>query len=105
MWCLPSEFSAITDPLNNTTQFTYDLGDLSSSTDPLGNVTDRFTDAASRVLVSECRFEIRGEAATSPVVLGEDHDGALLGAVTLETLGFMLNPLTREILPMRMALS
>jgi predicted aspartyl protease len=55
--------------------------------------------------VSECRFEIRGEAATSPVVLGEEHDGALLGAVTLETVGFMLNPLTREILPKRMALS
>ncbi|HUK41446.1 MAG TPA: retroviral-like aspartic protease family protein [Candidatus Acidoferrales bacterium] len=55
--------------------------------------------------VSECRFEIRGEAATSPVVLGEKNDGALLGAVTLETLGLMLNPLTREILPMRMALS
>jgi predicted aspartyl protease len=55
--------------------------------------------------VSECRFEIRGEAAASPVVLGEEHDGALLGAVTLETLGLMLNPLTREILPMRMALS
>jgi predicted aspartyl protease len=55
--------------------------------------------------VSECRFEIRGETATSPVVLGEKVDGALLGAVTLETLGFMLNPLTREILPMRMALS
>ena len=55
--------------------------------------------------VSGCRFEIRGAAATSPVVLGEEHDGALLGAVTLETLGFMLNPLTREILPMRMALS
>ena len=55
--------------------------------------------------VSECRFEIRGEAATSPVVLGQENDGALLGAVTLETLGFMLNPLTREILPMRMALS
>jgi aspartyl protease family protein len=55
--------------------------------------------------VSECRFEIRGESATSPVVLGEDDDGALLGAVTLETLGLMLNPLTREVLPMRMALS
>jgi predicted aspartyl protease len=54
--------------------------------------------------VSECRFEIRGEAATSPVVLGKENDGALLGAVTLETLGLMLNPLTREILPMRMAL-
>ena len=28
----------------------------------------------------------------------------LLGAVTLETLGLMLNPLTREILPMQMTL-
>jgi len=55
--------------------------------------------------VSECRFEIQGKAATSPVVLGVERDGALLGAVTLETLGLMLNPLTREILPMRMALS
>jgi len=55
--------------------------------------------------VSECRFEIREHAATSPVVLGEDQDGALLGAVTLETQGLMLNPLTREILPMQMALS
>jgi predicted aspartyl protease len=55
--------------------------------------------------VSECLFEIRGGSATSPVVLGDKDDGALLGAVTLETLGFMLNPLTREILPMRLALS
>jgi predicted aspartyl protease len=55
--------------------------------------------------VSECRFEIRERAATSPVVLGEGNDGALLGAVTLETLGLMLNPLTREILPMQMVLS
>jgi predicted aspartyl protease len=55
--------------------------------------------------VSECRFEIREHAATSPVVLGEGNDGTLLGAVTLETLGLMLNPLTREILPMQMPLS
>ena len=55
--------------------------------------------------VSECRFEIGGAAATSPVVLGEESDGPLLGAVTLETLGLMLNPLTREVLPMRMSLS
>ncbi|MBI4516783.1 MAG: aspartyl protease [Deltaproteobacteria bacterium] len=55
--------------------------------------------------VSECRFEIREHCATSPVVLGEGHDGALLGAVTLETLGLMLNPLTREVLPMQMTLS
>jgi predicted aspartyl protease len=55
--------------------------------------------------VSECRFEIRGTAATSPVVLGEDNDGALLGAVTLETLGLMLNPLNRELVPMRLMLA
>jgi len=29
----------------------------------------------------------------------------LLGAVTLKTLGLMLNPLTREILPVRMAVT
>jgi clan AA aspartic protease len=55
--------------------------------------------------VSECRFEIQGKAATSPVVLGEAGEGPLLGAVTLETLGLMLNPLTREIRPMRLMLA
>jgi predicted aspartyl protease len=55
--------------------------------------------------VSECRFEIGGTAATSPVVLGEADDGALLGAVTLETLGLMLNPLNRELVPMRLMLA
>jgi predicted aspartyl protease len=54
--------------------------------------------------VSECRFEMAGQAATSPVVLGEGDDGALLGAVTLETLGLMLNPLNRELVPMRLML-
>ena len=54
--------------------------------------------------VSECRFEIAGQAATSPVVLGQGDDDALLGAVTLETLGLMLNPLNREVVPMRLML-
>jgi predicted aspartyl protease len=55
--------------------------------------------------VSECRFALGGKAAaTSPCVLGRSGDGALLGAVTLETLGLMLNPLTREIVPMRLML-
>jgi len=51
--------------------------------------------------VSEARFEIAGHMATSPVVLGEADDAPLLGAVTLETLGLMVNPLTREVIPMR----
>jgi clan AA aspartic protease len=55
--------------------------------------------------VSECRFTLEGQSATSPVVLGEAADAPLLGAVTLETLGFMINPLSRELLPMRMILA
>jgi predicted aspartyl protease len=55
--------------------------------------------------VSECSFEIDGRRATSPVVLGQTDDEALLGAVTLETLGLVLNPLTRTLQPMRMMLA
>jgi len=55
--------------------------------------------------VAEARFTIAGVTATSPVVCGEARDGALLGAVTLETLGLMLNPLSRELLPMRLLLT
>jgi predicted aspartyl protease len=55
--------------------------------------------------VSECLFEISGRRATSPVVLGETEDEALLGAVTLETLGLVLNPLTRKLQAMRMVLA
>ena len=51
--------------------------------------------------VSEARFDICRRTATSPVILGERDDAPLLGAVTLETLGLMVNPLTREVLPMR----
>ena len=54
--------------------------------------------------IAEARFTIGGLTATSPVVCGEEHDGPLLGAVTLETLGLMLNPLSRELLPMRLLL-
>jgi len=55
--------------------------------------------------VSECRFELRRQAATSPVVLGKAGEGPLLGAVTLETMGLMLNPLTREISTMKLMLA
>ncbi len=55
--------------------------------------------------VSECRFTVQGQSATSPVVLGGPEDAPLLGAVTLETLGLMVNPLSRELLPMRLVLA
>ncbi len=55
--------------------------------------------------VSECRVTVEGRSATSPVVLGGPADAPLLGAVTLETLGLMVNPLSRELLPMRLMLA
>jgi clan AA aspartic protease len=45
----------------------------------------------------------QGEAHT-PVILGEEGDEALLGAVTLEILGLVLNPFDRTLHPMRMLL-
>lgn len=41
----------------------------------------------------------------TPVILAEPGDEALLGAVTLEILGLVLNPFTRELQPMRMMLA
>lgn len=55
--------------------------------------------------VSDCRFVFQGIEAPSPVVLGEGEDVALLGTVTLETLGLVLNPLRRTLTPMRMRLA
>ena len=55
--------------------------------------------------VSRCTFDVAGLSEISPVVLGGPRDAPLLGMVTLETLGLMLNPLTRELLPMQLVLA
>src|SRR5262245_51916611 len=52
--------------------------------------------------VAEARFVISGVDAVSPALLGRSKDEPLLGAVTLGSLGLMLNPLTLQLLPMRM---
>ena len=54
--------------------------------------------------VSECHLTLPQGEAHSPVILGESNDEALLGVVTLEILGLVLNPFTRELQPMRMLL-
>ena len=54
--------------------------------------------------LSECLMEVEGESATSPVVLGDPGDLPLLGAISLETLGLVLNPFTRTLHPMRILL-
>jgi clan AA aspartic protease len=45
----------------------------------------------------------QGEAHT-PVILGEEDDQALLGAVTLKIIGLVFNPFDRTLSPMRMLL-
>ncbi len=55
--------------------------------------------------VSECYIILPLGEGHSPVILGEPGDEALLGVVTLEILGLMLNPFTRELQPMRMMLA
>jgi clan AA aspartic protease len=51
--------------------------------------------------VGEATFQINNEQTTSPVVFG-DEKVFLLGAVTLETFGYILDPINRELkgLPM-----
>jgi clan AA aspartic protease len=55
--------------------------------------------------VSECRIALPQGERHTPVLLGEKGDEALLGVVTLEVLGLVLNPYTRKLQPMRMMLA
>jgi predicted aspartyl protease len=55
--------------------------------------------------VSECIFEFRDVRRHSPVILGDKGDPALLGAVTLETMGLVLNPFKRTLQPMQLVLA
>lgn len=54
--------------------------------------------------VSECHLNLEQGEAYTPVILGEPGDEALLGVVTLEILGLVLNPFKRTLQPMRMLL-
>jgi predicted aspartyl protease len=70
--------------------------------------TERFTLANGEQTereIGELGFSFEGRRATSPVVFGEGEDVYLLGAVTLETLGYVLDPFRRELRPLRMMLA
>ena len=54
--------------------------------------------------VSECHIVLPQGEGHTPVILGEEGDEALLGVVTLEILGLVLNPFNRTLQPMRMLL-
>lgn len=55
---------------------------------------------------SECHIALAGQDGHSPVILGEpEDDQALLGAVTLENLGLVLDPFQRRLRNMQVRLT
>ena len=50
-------------------------------------------------------FKMNGSQGAAPVIFGETGDSTLLGAVTLEALGVMLDPIKRELRPLPMILA
>jgi len=55
--------------------------------------------------LSECQIRLPQGEGHTPVILGEEGDTALLGAITLEEFGLVLNPFTRQLQPMQMLLA
>ena len=55
--------------------------------------------------VSECHISLPQGDGHTPVILGEADDEALLGVVTLEMLGFILDPFSRTVRPARLMLA
>jgi clan AA aspartic protease len=55
--------------------------------------------------MGDAAFRLDGRQGASPVIFGEKGDSALLGAVTLESLGMLLDPLRRELRPLPMVLA
>lgn len=62
---------------------TFSLADASTITRKLGNAMVTW----------------KGRRVATPVILGERGDSALLGAITLESLGVVLDPLKRKLHP------
>ena len=55
--------------------------------------------------MGDAYFEFQGEGGAAPVIFGEKGDEPLLGATTLESIGLVLDPFKRRLIPMRMLLA
>jgi clan AA aspartic protease len=53
---------------------------------------------------SECKIRLNGKERHTPVILGEPGDEPLLGVITLENLGLVLDPFKRTLQPMKLRL-
>ena len=58
----------------------------------------------ARRRVGDAVFAIGSRHGASPVIFGEGDDATILGAVTLESLGLVLDPLKRQLRPLPMLL-
>lgn len=55
--------------------------------------------------IGDASFRFDGRHGASPVIFGEEGDSVLLGTVTLEALGVILDPMRRELRPLPMFLA
>ena len=53
---------------------------------------------------SECKIRLNGKERHTPVILGQPGDEPLLGVVTLENLGLVLDPFKRTLQAMKLRL-
>ncbi|KKQ92039.1 MAG: hypothetical protein UT58_C0002G0039 [Microgenomates group bacterium GW2011_GWC1_39_7b] len=76
----------------------------------LGLKSDRkqkFSLADGSIMERDLSFAIvlvNGQKAPSTVVIGKSTDSPLLGALTLKNMGLMVNPFSRELIPMKLML-
>ncbi len=54
--------------------------------------------------IGDAVFIVNSQRGASPVIFGEPGDSTLLGTVSLEALGFILDPIRRELRPLPMML-
>lgn len=54
--------------------------------------------------LSHAMVNIDNQSSPTTVVMGEKNDSALIGAITLEGMGLMVNPFDRKLIPMRLML-
>jgi predicted aspartyl protease len=55
--------------------------------------------------IGQVLFRLDGQEGASPVIFGQKDDSVLLGTVSLEALGLILDPLKRELRPLPMMLA
>ena len=67
---------------------------------PYGSETFTLADGSTiKRDVGTAFLRINGRRAPSPVIFGEKGDGALLGVIALESLGFTIDPRTGRLKP------